>query len=138
MTVTLNPYINLRGTAREAMDFYQTVFGGEVTRSTFGESGMGDDPASKDLIMHSQLIAEDGLTFMVSDAPDSMPGAEGSNISMSLSGDDADRLRGWFDALAASGAVTLPLEQAPWGDHFGMCTDAYGVDWMVNITGAAS
>jgi PhnB protein len=137
MTVTLNPYIALPGTAREAMDFYQSVFGGEVTRSTFGEFGMAEDAAVKDLVMHSQLVAE-GLTFMVSDTPDPTRIAEGSNITLSLSGDDADRLRGWFDALAAGGAVTMPLELAPWGDHFGQCTDAYGVDWMVNITGTAS
>jgi PhnB protein len=59
----------------------------------------------------------------------------GSNISVSLSGDDDAELRGYWDRLSASGTVTVPLEKAAWGDSFGMCTDGYGVTWLVNIVG---
>jgi PhnB protein len=140
MTTTLSPYINLRGTAREAMDFYHSVFGGELSRSTFGEFGMSDGPATENLVMHSQIVTPGGLVLSVSDTPDSMELSEGSNIQVALSGsaDDAEELRGWFDRLSSSGSVTLPLEQAPWGDHFGMCRDAWGVNWMVDIAGTAS
>ena len=57
------------------------------------------------------------------------------NGTLTLSGDDEDRLRGWWDALSAGGTVGVPLEKAPWGDSFGMCTDRFGVAWMVNIAG---
>jgi PhnB protein len=58
----------------------------------------------------------------------------GENISMSLSGENAAELRGYFDKLSAKGQVDQPLEQAPWGDSFGMVTDRFGIRWMVNIT----
>ena len=136
MTVRLNPYIGFDGQAREAMDFYRSVFGGELTMSTFGESGMTDDPAQADKIMHAQLDAGPDLLLMASDAPPGMPLDSGSQISVSLSGDDETTLRGYWDGLVAGGGkIALPLERAPWGDSFGMCTDRFGINWMVNIAG---
>ncbi len=135
MTVRLNPYIGFDGEAREAMDFYRSVFGGELTTSTYAEGGMADDPAQGDKIMHAMLDAGPDLCLMASDAPPGMPHDTGSQISISLSGDDEATLRGYWDALVDGGAVTLPLERAPWGDSFGMCTDRFGVPWMVNIAG---
>ncbi len=117
MTVRLNPYISFQGETREAMDFYRSVFGGELTVSTYGESGMTDDAAQADKVMHAQLDA-------------------GSQISISLSGDDEATLRRYWDGLVEGGSVTMPLERAPWGDSFGMCADRFGVNWMVNIAGA--
>lgn len=134
----LNLYLNFRGQAREAMDFYREAFGGELNRSTFGEFQMpGVDPAEADLIMHSQLTTPAGFTLMVSDAPSSMPG-EITNGTVSISGDEADELRGYWDKLADGGQVHMPLEQAPWGDWFGQLTDKFGVDWMVNIAGSGA
>ena len=136
MGVTLNPYIGFDGQAREAMDFYKSVFGGELTSSTYGEGGMAQDPADNDKIMHAQLNGPDGLVLMGSDTPSSMPADQGQRISISLSGDDEAKLRGYWDALVDGGSVTMPLEKAPWGDSFGMCADRYGVNWMVNISGS--
>ena len=134
MTARLNPYISFETQAREAMEFYRSVFGGELTLSTFGESGMTDDPAQADKIMHAMLDAGPDLRLMASDAPPGMPLDAGSQISISLSGDDEATLRRWWDGLVAGGgSVALPLEQAPWGDYFGMCTDRFGINWMVNI-----
>jgi PhnB protein len=133
MTV-LNPYISFRGTAREAMEFYRTVFGGELDLSTFADfqmPGVGEDEA--DLIMHGQLEAPGGLTLMGADTPSSMELPEGSNITISLSGDDEAELRGYWDKLAEGGTVTMPLEAAPWGASFGQLSDKFGVSWMVNI-----
>ena len=138
MTVRLNPYIGFDGQAREAMDFYRSVFGGELSMDTYGESGMSDDPAQKDKIMHAQLDAGPDLLLMASDAPPGMPVDSGSRISVSLSGDDDATLRRYWDGLVAGGSVTMPLEKAPWGDSFGMCTDRYGINWMVNIAGAST
>jgi PhnB protein len=131
----LNPYLNFRGTAREAMDFYRSVFGGELTRTTFAEGGVPHDPAERDQIMHSQLETDGGLTLMASDVPSSMNLNAGNNFSVSLSGDDEAELRGFWDKLSEGASVTTPLDRAPWGDSFGMLVDRYGVNWLVNIAG---
>jgi PhnB protein len=134
VTTRLNPYLGFRDTAKEAMEFYRSVFGGELTLSTFAELQGADDPADQDKIMHSQLMTENGLTLMASDTPSSMEYNPGSNYSISLSGDDDADLRGYWEKLSESGTVTMPLEKAPWGDSFGMCVDKYGVSWLVNIS----
>lgn len=136
MASTLNPYINFRTQAREAMDFYQSVFGGEVQRSTFAEFQVSTDPDEKDLIMHSQLTTPSGFTLMVADVPKHMDLADGSNISVSLSGDDEAELSGYFAKLIEGGTVVEPLSKAPWGDSFGMAVDKFGVSWLVNIAGS--
>ena len=138
MATRLNPYLGFRESAREAMTFYQSVFGGELTLSTFGEMQASQDPAEQDKIMHSMLTTEGGLVLMASDTPDSMDYTPGTNYSVSLSGDDEAELRGWWAGLSDGATVTMPLEPAPWGDSFGMLIDKFGVAWMVNITGNAS
>jgi len=133
MASRLNPYLSFRDNAREAMEFYQQVFGGELTVSTFGEFGMADDP-SANLIMHAQLETPSGFTLMASDTPPGMEHSEGSSITVSLSGDDADDLRGYFAKLSEGGTVTMPLEKQMWGDEYGALTDRFGVPWMANIS----
>lgn len=129
----LNPYLSFTNNCREAMEFYQSVFGGELQVMTFGE--MGGQPA--DGVMHSQLETPQGYTLMASDNPPEM-GPAPDNGSVSLSGDDVEGLTGHFAALSAGGSVEVPLEKQMWGDHFGMCTDRYGVRWLVNIAGSAA
>ena len=131
MASRLNPYIGFRNDARPAMEFYQEVFGGELNVNTFGEFGNQDTP---DLIMHALLETPAGFTLMASDTPPSMDHNPGTNISVSLSGDDDDELRGYWDKLSDGGQVTMPLEKQVWGDVFGMVTDKFGIGWMVNIT----
>lgn len=131
MAIRLNPYLSFDGNAREAMTFYQGVFGGSLTVSTFGEFGMSDPAAEK--VMHGMLEADGGLTLMGADVP---PGSEytpGNAIAISLSGDDADALRRYWDELTDGGSIDTPLEKQMWGDEFGMCSDRYGIAWMVNI-----
>src|SRR5919112_2771236 len=100
----LNPYISFRGTAREAMEFYKSVFGGELDLSTFSDFQMpGVAEGEGDLIMHGQLEAPGGMTLMGADTPASMELAEGSNITVSLSGADETELRGYWDKLAEGG-----------------------------------
>ena len=137
MPTRLNPYLGFRDNAREAMDFYHSVFGGELTRSTFAEFQAGD-PAEQDKIMHSMLVTENGLVLMGADTPNSMAYTPGDNYSISLSGEDDGELRGYWEKLSDGGTVTMPLEPAPWGDTFGMCVDRYGVSWLVNIAGSSS
>ncbi|HEV3399710.1 MAG TPA: VOC family protein [Actinomycetes bacterium] len=133
MASRLNPYITFDGNAREAMTFYESVFGGTLTVSTFGESG-SDDPAIADKVMHAMLETPKGFTLMASDLPPGMDHNPGSNIAVSLSGEDADDLRGYWERLSEGGSVQMPLEKQMWGDEFGMCVDRFGVPWMVNIT----
>lgn len=135
MATRLNPYISFAGDARQAMEFYKTVFGGELTLNTFGESGMAGTPAA-DQIMHAQLETPSGYTIMASDTPPGMEYNPGTNISVSLSGDDSNELRGYWEKLTGDGTVSVPLEKQMWGDEFGACTDRFGISWMVNITSA--
>ena len=135
MTVRLNPYLSFQDNAREAMEFYRSVFGGELTLSTFGDFQASEDPAEQDKIMHGMLITDDGLTLMGADTPNAMEYKPNAGISISLSGDDEAVLRGYWEALIEGGTVGVPLERAPWGDTFGMCVDKFGIDWLVNIAG---
>jgi PhnB protein len=136
MTTRLNPYLNFRDRTREAMEFYHSVFGGELTMSTFAEMHASEDPAEQDKIMHSQLVTENGLTLMAADTPNYMDYTPGTNtFAVSLSGDDEGELRGYWDKLSDGANVTMPLDKAPWGDLFGMCTDRFGIPWLVNIAG---
>jgi len=133
MAFTLDPYLNFRGDAREAMEFYREIFGGELRISTFKEYGASADPSEDDLVMHADLQGSNGIRFMGADVPARMGFQAGSNFAMSLSGDSEGELRAAFERLASGGTVTMPLEKAPWGDTFGMCTDRFGVAWMVDI-----
>lgn len=136
MASRMNPYLQFDGDARGAMEFYQSVFGGELVISTFGDFGDPDQPGA-DGVMHSQLETPAGFVLMASDTPPGMPFAPGTNFAVSLSGDgeDADELRGTFARLADGGQIAVPLEKQMWGDEFGMCSDRFGIPWMVDIDG---
>jgi PhnB protein len=128
----LNPYITFNGNAREAMEFYERVFGGTLTLRTFGEYG-APESVNADQIMHGQLETPSGYIIM---GADPAPGTEyrgGDNVAVSLSGDDADELRRYWQQLSDGGTVAVPLEKQMWGDEFGMCVDRFGTTWMVDI-----
>jgi len=131
MATRLNPYISFAGNARQAMEFYEQVFGGDLRLNTFGEFGAQDQ---QDGIMHAMLETPSGYTIMAADTPPGQPHQPGNNITISLSGDDADELRGYWEKLSDGGTVTMPLEKQMWGDEFGMVVDKFGIPWMVNIT----
>jgi PhnB protein len=136
MASRLNPYISFGDNARQALEFYRDVFGGELTVSTFGEFGQTGGP-QENLVMHGQLETPQGFTLMAADTPPGMDRREGSAITVSLSGDDED-LRGFWEKLSNGGQVQMPLEKQMWGDEFGMLVDQFGVPWMVNIAGDRS
>jgi PhnB protein len=131
MTSQLNPYISFNGNAREAMEFYHSVFGGELAFSTFADFGNTDESVAQ-LVMHSRLDTPAGYTLMAADLMPGMPVTSGSTITVSLTGDD-DELRTYFDKLAEGGTITVALEKQVWGDEYGQVTDKFGVAWMVNI-----
>ncbi len=137
MASRLNPYLSFKDDARQAMEFYQSVLGGTLEQHTFGEYGDPDAPEA-DLIMHSLLETDAGFALMGADTPPGMEHNPGSNIAISLAGDDADELRGYWTKLVEGGTVTVPLEKQMWGDEFGMVVDKFGIGWMVNIASAAT
>jgi PhnB protein len=136
MSSKLNPYINFKGQAKEAMEFYNAAFGGTLTMSTFKDAGMSHPGIDENQIMHAMIVCDNGITLMASDTPAEWQLNVGNNVSVSLSGDDDAELTGYWDKLSAGGTVDQPLEQAPWGDKFGMFTDKFGIRRLVNIAGA--
>jgi PhnB protein len=129
----LNPYISFTGNARQALEFYKDVFGGTLALNTYGDYGAKDSPEANN-IMHGMLETDSGFTLMGADNPPGTDLHAGDNMAVSLSGDDADELRGYWTKLAGGGTVSVPLEKQMWGDEFGMCVDQFGIAWMVNIT----
>ena len=140
MATRLNPYLTFRDTAREALEHYRSVLGGELTLSTFGELGGVEDASERDKIMHGQLETPAGFTLMASDTPAAMEVVPGTDrwISLSGGGEDDAELRGYWDGLLEGGTVVEPLTTAPWGAAFGMLVDRFGVRWMVNIEAPAA
>ena len=135
MQSRLNPYITFNNQAKEAMEFYKTVFGGKLVTSTYKEGGVSQDPAEGDKLMHAMLEAHNGLVLMGADNPSHDKYEAGTNISISLSGDNESELKGYWDKLSNGAKITAPLSKAPWGDTFGMLTDKFGIQWLVNISG---
>jgi PhnB protein len=133
MASRLNPYLNFNGNARQALEFYRSVLGGELSLMTFGQLGMSGPDA--DRIMHGQLETSAGYTIMGADITSDMQYQAPGGFSVSLSGgtDEGDTLRGYWEKLSAGGEVRMPLAKQAWGDEFGMCTDQFGVPWMVDI-----
>ena len=132
MASRLNPYLSFAGDARQAMEFYKQVFGGTLTLHTFGEFGQADQPEA-DNIMHGMLETDRGFTLMGADMPPGEQHNPGNTITVSLSGQDAEELRGYWSKLSEDATVAVPLERQMWGDEFGMCVDRFGIPWMVNI-----
>jgi PhnB protein len=137
MASRLNPYINFTDNARQAMEFYQSVFGGKLTLDTFANFVEPDSPMVN-LIMHGMLETEHGFTIMAADLPPGMSRVPGNNVTVALSGDDAEELRGYWAKLSEHGTVSTPLEKQMWGDEFGSCEDQFGIGWLVDITAPQS
>ena len=139
MASRLNPYLSFNGNARQALEFYKSIFGGELVLNTFGSFG-APDASIADNIMHGMLEAPNGFTLMGADSPPDDPSEYniGNGVSISLSGDNVEELRGYWAGLSVDGTITVPLEKQMWGDEFGMLTDQFGFVWMVNIASSAA
>jgi len=130
----LNPCLSFRDNAREAMEYYRSIFGGELEIQTFADLHLDQDPADADKVVNAMLTTERGLVLMGADTPAAMPFTPGGSVSLSLSGDEVEELLREWNGLIAGGTVTMPLSTAPWGDTVGTCTDRFGISWFVNIT----
>jgi PhnB protein len=132
MKTTLSPYLMFNGNAREALTFYHSIFGGELSVQTYGEAMPGGTPPEmKDRVIHATM-QNGALSFMASDGSGTDVNV-GDNVHLSLVGSDERQLTDWFNALAAGGRVDMPLEKQFWGDTFGTLTNRFGIHWMVNV-----
>ena len=133
---SVNAYINFDGNCAQAFDFYKSVFGGEFqARMKFGEApGMDEPPELKDKILHVALPIGKNTVLMGSDWSTAQfgPMVRGNSFSLSVQAETQAEADKSFNALSAGGKVTMPIGLAFWGDYFGMCTDKFGINWMVN------
>jgi PhnB protein len=130
--INLEPYLFFNGNCREAMEFYKSVFGGEVTYNDADPDQMGDMPNKdwfKGKIMHASLRGP--VNIMASDSPTASDKA--AKVELSLGGTDEKMMRETFDKLAEGGKVKMPLKKEFWGDTYGQILDKYGIEWMMNI-----
>lgn len=129
--IGVQPYLNFNGNCEEAINFYKDALGGEILFiQRYGESpiaGMSGD----DKVMHCTLKIGD-THLMASDNPENMPASAGNNISLAIGLNDVEKARAMFDYLADGGSVTMPLEKTFWAEAFGMLTDKFGINWMIN------
>lgn len=134
--VVLEPYIFFKGQAKEAMEFYKNVFGGELTMQTYADTPaetqeqMGVTDENRNHVMHAKLDGD--IVIMSSDTPNASP--EAKKIELSIGGDDEEKIKGYFEKLSEGGKVSQPLEKQFWGDTFGQLKDKYNIEWMFNIT----
>lgn len=130
----LSPYVFYSGTCEEAINHYQRILGGDVVMMSRYGDGPGSEELSadaKNLVMHARLVFE-GQTLMASDAHPSMPNNGSHGFSLALNLADLDKAERVFNGLADGGSVTMPLQKTFWAERFGMLTDRYGIEWMIN------
>lgn len=138
MSLALRPYLNFPGTTREALEFYQGIFGGELTITTFGEfQALPENSPSNDKVMHSDLVTEH-FSLHAADSIEETPIelVIGNNVNLAVMGEGAQTLetvRAAFAKLAEGGTVEMPLEKQMWGDHYGSLVDRFGISWMFDV-----
>lgn len=136
MPISLNPYLHFDGQAREALDFYASLFGGTPEVMTFAAFTEPNSPDA-DRVMHGFLRGSTGIELMAADSPSDQPitGQGDGRITCTLSGDDEEALTQYWSGLSDGGQIQVPFEKQMWGDVFGMCVDRYGIAWMINVAG---
>jgi PhnB protein len=130
--IQLSPYINFQGRAREAMEFYQKVLGGNLNLWTLDEQGQSKPAGPGDNIMYSRLEA-DGVHIVAVDGHPAYPAQVGDAMALALGGTDNIRLSEAFNDLAEGGQLKMPLSEQPWGAKAGWLTDKFGINWTVTI-----
>lgn len=136
MATKLISYVNFDGNAREAAEFYHSVFGGKLELATFADFESDEMPVEdhdKDKIMHGFLRGDSGIELMLSDTPSTMEYQEGARISLAINCDDEAEGRALWEKITEGGVVTMPLEKSMWNSSFGMFVDKFGVNWMLDI-----
>lgn len=134
MSVTTTTHLNFRGAAREALDFYQSVFGGRVVAVSYKDAGTVENENEADWVMWGEVSGDNGFHVMAYDVPSQLPWNQGeSPFFVSVRGDDADEISTLWQALTAGSTVVRPLEAAPWAPLYGMLSDRFGVTWVLDV-----
>ncbi|MFE4836327.1 VOC family protein [Arthrobacter sp. NPDC056691] len=132
MTVSVTPHLNFRGQARQALDFYQTVFGGEVAAATYADTHQVQDPAQADAVAFGQLTAPNGFRLMAYDVQTAKPYEAGRNpFYLTLHGDDQAEIKEQWHRLADGGTVLTGLGPSAFAPLYGMLTDRFGTTWII-------
>jgi PhnB protein len=135
MSVTTTTHLNFRGRAREALDFYQTVFGGRTVAVTYKDAGAVQDENEADWVMWGEVAGDDGFHVMAYDVPSALPWDQGANpFFVSVRGEGADEISALWAKLSEGSTVVSPLEPARWAPLYGMLTDRFGVTWVLDVT----
>ncbi|MFC9241795.1 VOC family protein [Streptomyces decoyicus] len=135
MSVTTTTHLNFRGAAREALDFYQSVFGGRVVAVTYKDVGNVQNENEADWVMWGEVAGDDGFHVMAYDVPSQLPWNQGENpFFVSVRGDDADEISALWQKLSVGSTVLRPLEAAQWAPLYGMLSDRFGVTWVLDVT----
>jgi PhnB protein len=134
----LNPYLSFRSEARSALEFYQTVLGGKLDISAYGDMPMpGMEDMDGSLVMHGQLDTPHGLTLMAADAPEGMAPYEaptsGVTVALTCSSADHEYIAAAYEQLSDGANDVMPFELAPWGDYYGQLRDKFGISWMFDV-----
>ncbi|MCF2527228.1 VOC family protein [Yinghuangia soli] len=134
MSVTTTTHLNFRGVAREALDFYQSVFGGRVVAVTYKDAGNIADETEADWVMWGEVTGDNGFHVMAYDAPSHLPWSQGHDpFFVSVRGTDADEISALWEKLAPGSTVRQPLRPAAWAPLYGMVTDRFGVTWVLDV-----
>ncbi|MBO3089735.1 VOC family protein [Cellulomonas dongxiuzhuiae] len=134
MTISTTTHLNFRGQARDALELYRSVFGGDLTAVTYAQAGAVTDPLEADQVMWGQVASAAGFRVMAYDVPSHTAYEPGVNpVFVSVRGTDADELRGHWENLAVGASVRVPLAEAAWSPLYGMLTDRFGVTWVLDL-----
>ncbi|MDA5141526.1 VOC family protein [Streptomyces sp. AD681] len=134
MTARAVTHLNFRGDAREALTFYRSAFGGDLTVVTYKDAGNVQDPDAADQVMFGQVATGDGLSVMAYDVPSDLPWNQGENaFFVSVRGETTDEITAYWEKLAEGATVLRPLGAAQWAPLYGMLRDRFGVTWVLDV-----
>jgi PhnB protein len=134
MSINTVTHINLRGDARAALEFYLSVFGGDLVAVTYQDAHSVTNPDEADQIMWGQVTSVDGFQIMVYDVPSSKPWNQGDDaFFVSVRGKDAAEITTYWERLTAHATIVAPLAPAGWAPLYGMLTDQFGVTWVLDV-----
>ncbi|MEU3167140.1 VOC family protein [Streptosporangium sp. NPDC006930] len=134
MSVKSVAHVNFRGDARAALEFYRSVFGGDVAVVTYKEAGNVQDPAEADQVMWGQVVADNGFHVMAYDVPSRLPWDRGeSSFFLSVRGESVEEITEYWRELSVGATVVQPLGPAQWAPLYGMLRDRFGVVWVLDV-----
>ncbi len=156
MSINAVAHLNFRGQAREALEFYRSVFDGKATVATYGDFGLPAGLPDADKVVFGQVTADNGFRVMAYDVPgegvpgEDAPAAQGAPTTrrengttittepffLSVRGDSVDEVTGYWNRLADGATIIEALAPAQWAPAFGMLTDRFGITWILDVAAA--